>query len=500
MAPGSPKSDKPYRRAPSGVRGDRTGHKGPRQKRARAEKPDAIARDPAARPPVVAIVGRPNVGKSTLLNAFARSLVSIVEPTPGVTRDRVSVLVTLADRSVELVDTGGIGIVDRQGLAPFVEKQVDEAVARADVVLFVVDARDGVMPLDRAVADRLRPCKVPVLLVANKAETERVGWAVGEMHALGYGEPLKVSAKEGHGLDRLEAELGARLPAGPTTPRRMPEPALQLAVVGRVNAGKSSLVNALVHEERMIVSEVPGTTRDSVDVRFERDGEAFVVIDTAGMRKERVVQNSLEFYAKRRSERALRRADVTALVIDATADLSRMDREIAGLAVAELRPLVLVVNKWDLAPEDLSTETYVKYLNKTMPGLDHVPVVFTSAKTGRNVWKVVEVARSLLRQSRTRVPTAKLNKVLETGYAMRKPKQRHGRVGKVYYGTQVDVSPPTVVVFVDDPALFDDAYRRYLVNRLRAGLPFPEVPLRIEFRARMRSPSKNLLGPKPTDR
>ena len=392
MAPGSPKSDKPYRRAPSGVRGDRTGHKGPRQKRARAEKPDAIARDPAARPPVVAIVGRPNVGKSTLLNAFARSLVSIVEPTPGVTRDRVSVLVTLADRSVELVDTGGIGIVDRQGLAPFVEKQVDEAVARAAVVLFVVDARDGVMPLDRAVADRLRPCKVPVLLVANKAETERVGWAVGEMHALGYGEPLKVSAKEGHGLDRLEAELGARLPAGPTTPRRMPEPALQLAVVGRVNAGKSSLVNALVHEERMIVSEVPGTTRDSVDVRFELDGKTFVAIDTPGLKRMKSLANDLEFYSIHRAQRSVRRADVVLLFFDAGQRISKVDKQLCQYIDQQYKPCIFVVNKWDLALEKgMTSEKWSKYLFDSFASMRHVPVALVTAKDSRNIRKLINL-------------------------------------------------------------------------------------------------------------
>jgi GTP-binding protein len=491
----APRSERPYRRAPSGKRGDRTGHKGPRSRslsraRGKAGTPP-LPVDPAARPPIVAIVGRPNVGKSTLLNAFARSLVSIVEPTPGVTRDRVSVLCTMAGRTVELVDTGGLGIVDAQGLGPHVEAQIDAAVARAAVVLFVVDAREGVTPLDRAMADRLRKTKAPVLLLANKAETERVAWALGEMPVLGYGEPLPISAQEGNNLERVERLVGERMPEGPTTPPRLPPPVLSLAFVGRVNAGKSSLVNALVHEERMIVSEVPGTTRDSVDVRFERDGEAFVVIDTAGMRKERAVQGGLEFYAKRRSERALRRADVTALVLDATTDVARLDKEIAGLAAKEKRPILVVVNKWDLAPPGLSTEQFVDYLGKTLEGVAYAPVVFTSALSGKNVSRILDVARALRVQATTRVPTSQVTKAALAAYARRRPRPHGGKLGKVFYATQAEVDPPTIVLFVDDPARFEDPYRRYLENRFRESLPFPEVPIRISFRARDRSPSKN---------
>jgi GTP-binding protein len=409
----------------------------------------------------------------------------------------VSVLATLADRTVEVVDTGGVGIVDAQGLEAHVEAQVDAAIRRADVILFVVDARDGVTPLDRAVAEKLRRASAPVVLVANKAESGKVVWNVGEFPVLGHGEAVPVSAQEGTGLDRLEEEVARRLPAGPTTPRRVAPPAMSLAVVGRVNAGKSSLVNALVREERMIVSEVPGTTRDSVDVRFEKDGEAFVVIDTAGIRKERSVQNSVEFYAQRRAERAIRRADATALVLDATTDLARLDREIAGFAVNEAHPLVLVVNKWDLAPPGARKDAFVRYLRATLAGLDFAPVVFTSATRGTNVSRVVEVARSLVAQAATRVSTAALNKALERAYAMRKPRAKKGRMGKVFYGTQVAANPPTFVVFVDDPARFEDAYRRFLENRFREMLPFPEVPIRLRFKARTRAPSKNLRGPKP---
>jgi GTP-binding protein len=256
-------------------------------------------------------------------------------------------------------------------------------------------------------------------------------------------------------------------------------------------------VNALLDDDRMIVSEVPSTTRDAVDVRFERDGDAFVVIDTAGVRKERAVQNSLEFYAKRRSERAIRRADVVALVLDATSDVARLDREIAGECAKEHRPTILVVNKWDLVPGGIDTGRYVQYLAKTLDGLAFAPIVFVSAKERRNVWKIVEVARSLHRQTQTRVRTADLNKAVEAAYALRRPRPKSGKVGRIYYGTQVGVAPPTFVLFVDDPSLFNDAYRRFLENRFREMLPFPEVPLQIFFRARERSPSKALRGPRP---
>jgi GTP-binding protein len=286
------------------------------------------------------------------------------------------------------------------------------------------------------------------------------------------------------------------MPEGTTTPPRIPPPAMKLAFVGRVNAGKSSLVNRLAREERMIVSEIPGTTRDSVDVRLERDGEVVVVIDTAGIRKERAVQNSLEFYAKRRAERAMRRADVTALVIDATTEVARLDREIAGYAVEQHHPVVVVVNKWDRVPAGVTTSEYVAYLSETLPHLAYAPILFVSAKTGRGVTEVLDVARSLHRQATTRVSTAALNKAIEAATTLRRPKPHQGKVGRVYYGSQVETTPPTFVLFVDDPARFPASYTRYLENRFRETLPFPEIPLLIRYKARMRSPSKNLLGPR----
>lgn len=458
------------------------------------EEPDALERDPHARPPVVAIVGRPNVGKSTLLNALSGSRIAIVEPTPGVTRDRVGVLCTFADRTVELVDTGGIGIVDVQGLGEHVERQVALAVEQAAAILFVVDAREGRTPLDERVAAMLRRAKDRVVLVANKAETDRVAWSTGELEALGYGTPLVVSAQERMHLESIEEAVAPKLPSGPTTPRRLAPPTMKLAIVGRVNAGKSSLVNALLRQNRMIVSSVPGTTRDTVDIRFERDGKTFVVIDTAGIRKERAVSGGVEFYAQRRAERAMRRADVTALVLDATADVSRLDRQIAGYAVEHHHPVVVVVNKWDLRPPDLTTGRFAKYVRATLRGLTYAPIVYTTATTGRNVDTVIDVARGLFRQAGTRIPTAVLNKAIQIAQQLRHPRPRHGAVGQIFYGTQVEVRPPTFVMFVNDANLFDSTYRRYLENRFRAHLGLPEVPMRIFFKGRDRRPARGARG------
>ncbi|MHC5009514.1 MAG: ribosome biogenesis GTPase Der [Planctomycetota bacterium] len=470
-------------------RRDATGRKGPRKPPAPA--PDTRERDERAAPPVVAIVGRPNVGKSTLLNSLVKSRVAIVEETPGVTRDRVAVLCTLADRTVLLVDTGGVGIVDRQGLEEDVEGQVERAIADAAAILFVVDAREGVTPLDERVASLLRRAADRVVLLANKAEVGGLDWNLSEFDRMGYGAPLAISAKERHGLGELEERVEALLPTGPTTPLKLPPPALKLAIVGRVNAGKSSLVNALLRTERMIVSEVPGTTRDSVDVRFEHDGKAMVLIDTAGIRKERVVQDSVDFYAQRRAERAMRRADVSVLVIDATVDIARLDRRIAAYALDHFHPVVVAANKWDLKPPGLTERTFRDYLHEHLPGLRFAPVVFTSAKEGTNLEAVLRAAWALQQQGATRVTTAELNRTLEEAQSLRGPKPRLGRRGQIYYGTQVQVSPPTFILFVNEPELFDNNYLRYLENRFRAALPFTNVPLRLRLRARPRSPSKN---------
>ncbi len=445
-------------------------------------------------PPCIVIVGRPNVGKSTLLNTLVGSRIAIVEETAGVTRDRVGVLCTVAGRTVEVVDTGGIGIVDRQGLDGDVEDQVSRAIAAADVILFVVDGREGRVPLDDVVARLLRGHEARVVLVMNKVETERIRWNEAEFLNLGYGDPVSVSARNAWHMSDLLERLDALLPAGPDFEVRAAAPELKLAVVGRVNAGKSSLINALLRDDRMIVSETPGTTRDSVDVRLERESGAIVLIDTAGIRKERSVQGSLEFYAQRRAEKAMRRADVTALVLDALVDVGRLDRQIAGYATRHHQPVVIVANKWDLCEGEIKPRAYANYLEKTLTGLPFAPLVFTSAVTGHNVDRLLEVALRLHEQAQVRVATAEINRVVEAAYAMRKPRPRHGRVGRIYYSSQVDVKPPTFVLFVNDKTLFPQSYLRYMENRLREALPMSEIPVRVVLRNRERSAAKGSSG------
>lgn len=432
--------------------------------------------------PVVAIVGRPNVGKSSLLNCLARRRIAIVDATPGVTRDRVSAPVEIEDRLVELVDTGGMGIEDTDRLGEHVEAQIDYALAEADLVVFLVDAREGITALDRHVAQRLRRRGRPVLLVANKVDHPDAVSEIGELPALGFGDPIAISAIHSQGIteliDRVRGAL-EDLPAGET-----PEPAMKLAIVGKRNAGKSTLLNSLAGRERVIVSETPGTTRDSVDVTVELDGRRFVLIDTAGIRKRRSLAGDIEFYSQHRAMRSIRRADVVAMLIDASVPVSQVDKSLAGEIAEHYKPAVFVVNKWDLAGE-ASPDAYGDYLARSFPELDFAPVSLTVATTGENVPETLRLSEQLFEQARTRVPTGRLNEVIEEITAQRGPSHRRGtRPPKILYASQVGTEPPTIVCFVNDVRSFDESYRRFLVNQLRERVPFAEVPIRLFIRQR----------------
>ncbi len=435
--------------------------------------------------PSVAIVGRPNVGKSSLLNALAGVRISIVDPTPGVTRDRIGADIRYKERCFELVDTGGIGIVDRHELEMHVEMQINAAVAGADLVLFTVDAQDGLTPLDRQAAEALRRSKKAVLLVANKVDDERFEGFLGEFHKLGAGDPICVSAKFTIGLDELLDAIVAALPERRDDEDLHQTDDLKIAIVGQRNAGKSTLLNAVLGEDRVIVSDVPGTTRDSVDVRVERDGRAFVVIDTAGVRKANRLSDSIEFYSQVRAREAVERCQVAILLIDATKEVSQVDKEVADWILERRRACVLAINKWDLAEATgIETEKYLTYLETRLPLLHYAPVVFLSAKERTRVEEILEVSFDLHRQSGTRISTADVNKVLRKAFEMRKPSRYEGKSGKLFYGTQVGTHPPWFVIFVNEPKLFRDDYRRFLENRLREAFGFSEIPLRISFRAR----------------
>lgn len=444
-----------------------------------------------ARLPCVAIVGRPNVGKSTLLNRMCRSRVSIVEPTEGVTRDRVSVRAVIpgafGNRPVEVIDTGGVGIVDRDDLGPHVEEQIRAALIAADAVLFVVDAKAGATPLDHEVARRLRGFEKPTLLVCNKVEGERAEWEIDSFRALGVGgEPIPISAQNGTGMHEFYEELDGVLPAYDEgdVERLRPRPSLKLAIVGRRNAGKSTLINALAQEERAIVSEIPGTTRDALDVIVERDGDTFVLIDTAGVRKRANHEDAVEFFSDARSYKAIRRADVVILLFDATRSLSAIEKKLARYVTDHYKVVLLGANKWDLVREkdpNLTPADFTAYLNQELPGVGFAPVAFLSAKSGHNVQRTFDLAKELFEQAKGRVATGELNRVLERALQARSPSSKGHRV-KVQYATQAEVAPPTFVLFVNDKRLIGKDYLRYLENRIREELPFAEVPVRFVLR------------------
>jgi GTP-binding protein len=433
--------------------------------------------------PIVAIVGRPNVGKSSLLNLLAGRMISIVDPTPGVTRDRVSAVCEIGERYFELIDTGGYGIEDHDDLTELVEDQIRYAIAGASLILFVVDIQEEITPLDQEVARLLRGAKTPVQLVANKTDAGKHEQRAGEFVVLGFGEPVCVSAlhrlRRRDLLELIVAKIGAE--AG----TEAPDPVMKLAMVGRRNVGKSSFINALAGEERVIVSEVPGTTRDAIDVRFEIDGREFLAIDTAGLRKRGKWSTDIEFYGYNRALASIRRADVVLLLIDAAMPIGEVDKKLARLLLDEYKPCVLVVNKWDLAKGRADAEDYGVYLTKTLPQVFYAPVAFTTAVTGRNIRATIELAQSLFKQARTRVTTGQLNRAIEETLAAQQPMAtKHGGQPKIYYATQVSVCPPTIALFVNSPAMMREQYRRFVEKRLRASLPFEEVPLRLLWRPR----------------
>ncbi|MFT4648756.1 MAG: GTP-binding protein [Planctomycetota bacterium] len=435
--------------------------------------------------PRIAIVGRPNVGKSTLLNRMCGSRVAIVEPTAGVTRDRISVPVRLPSddgpRWVEVIDTGGVGIVDRDDLGPHVESQVNTALMAAELVLFVVDVRDGVTPLDRDVAKLLRGRDVPILLVVNKEEGLSLEWDVDAFYQLGIGEQLfGISAQNGLGLGPLYECILEHLP-GALPERPEERDSMKLAVVGRRNAGKSTLINHWAREERMIVSEIPGTTRDAVDVLFDRGGETFIAIDSAGLRKPSKVADAIEFFSEARSRKTVRRADVVVLMFDVTDPVSSIEKRLARYVIDHHKPVILAANKWDLIQEGLTPEDFRDYLDKQLPGLFFAPILFLSAKLGDRADTLLTLAKELVAQAAQRVPTAELNQVLKKALEARNPSAKGYRV-RLRYATQAETTPPTFVLFVNDKKLIGKDYLRYLTNRIREDLPFPEVPVRIVLR------------------
>jgi len=433
--------------------------------------------------PVVAIIGRPNVGKSSLLNALAGEMISIVEPTAGVTRDRVSTFIERGDRYFELVDTGGYGIVDSDALSEHIEQQILAAIESANLVLFMVDIRDGVVPLDERIAQLLRKYNLDVIGVANKADNAKMFPAAGEFTKLGFGEFLCISALDNLNKNVLMDKIFERLDSEEAS--KPPDVVMKIAIVGKRNAGKSTLVNSMVGCERVIVSETPGTTRDAVDVRFEKDGRTMVVIDTAGVRKKSKMAGSIEFYSYVRAERSIRRADVILFLIDAAEPVSQVDKKLSRLIFMEQKSCIIVVNKWDLAKEQAVTGDYEEYLTKVLPGLRHVPIAFTTATESKNVQSILDLAGEIFKQATRWVATAKLNKAFEIVKEEGLGTTRRRKEGwpKIYYATQIAVNPVTILMFVNRPELFEEGYRKFIVGRLRELLDMEEVPIRLLARA-----------------
>jgi GTPase len=432
----------------------------------------------------VAIVGRPNVGKSSLFNWLAGRRLAIVDPTSGVTRDRVTYLVEIGDRYVEMVDTGGMGIEDPDNLTEHIEEQIEAAIDSATMILFVVDTRDGLVPLDEEVARRLRYVTVPVVCVANKSDAPGLDQQADEFYRLGR-KLVRVSVHQNRGKDELLDAIRERLPPGSATESAEDEPLMKLAIVGRRNTGKSTLVNTLCQAERMIVSEVPGTTRDSVDVRFELDGKAFTAIDTPGFRRMKSVVTNIDYYGIHRGKRSIRRADLVLLFFDANDRISNVDKQLSDYIAEQYKPCIFVVNKWDLVEDRMSTERWVRYLRDTFRTMPYVPIAFISGQTGRNVKALLNHSQKLFAQSRERVTTARLNRLLRSAI-LKSPPPTHGRMEpKIYYATQVAVQPPTIVLLCNSPNAISKPYQRYLLGVLRDQLRFPEVPIKFYLRRRV---------------
>ena len=432
------------------------------------------------RKPIVAIVGRQNVGKSTLLNRLAGRRIAIVEDLPGTTRDRVVADVTWQDNVFTLVDTGGLVKDPDTSVGQGVREQVELAVAEADAIIFLVDVRDGVMPPDLEVADLVRRASKPVVLAANKADNDRLEAHAVEFHELGLGEPLPVSAHHARGTAELLDRLGAILP--PLEIEVEPD-IMKVAIVGRPNVGKSMLLNALLGSERAIVDDKPGTTRDAIDTLLDFEGENVLLIDTVGIRRRGRLGVGIERYSVMRALRAIDRADVALLVMDATELPVAQDMHIAGYVLQAVKGIILVVNKWDLIADKNKAE-WDRYLKSQFRFMTYAPVLYTSAQFGQGVGEVLPQARQVYRERLKRLTTSEVNSVVQEAVAAHILPRKGRKQLNVLHVTQAEVSPPTFVFFVNDARIVHFSYRRYLENRLRQAFGFTGTPLRLVFRTR----------------
>lgn len=432
--------------------------------------------------PIVAIVGRPNVGKSTFFNKVCGRRISIVKDTPGVTRDRIYSDAEWCGHDFTLIDTGGIEIKSQDVMFAHILRQAETAIDIADVIIFMLDARDGVLASDYDIADILRQAKKPVIPVVNKMDNYKEE-DLYDFYQLGLGNPFGISCEQGIGIGDV---LDAVVAHFPEQSAEQHTDALKIAFVGRPNVGKSSIVNNILHEDRVIVSDIAGTTRDAVDTPFEIGEKKYIIIDTAGMRRQRSVENnSVEDYSVMRSIWAVSRADVVVTVLDATQPVSEQDVRIAGYVAEEGKPGIIAVNKWDAVEKDGFTAIdYEKKLREQFSFMDYLVPVFVSAKSGLRIDKLLALSEKVYKNASQRIATGTLNDVVADAIAATEPPSKHGRRLKIYYATQPDVCPPKFVFFVNDATLVHFSYKRYLENALRRAFDFSGTPVRLVFNSK----------------
>jgi len=436
--------------------------------------------------PIVAVVGRPNVGKSTFFNYLAGRRISIVEETPGVTRDRIYTEIEWRSKRFTLIDTGGIEPYSEDIIMQQMKRQAEIAIETADVIIFMVDAKEGMTATDKEVATMLRKSQKPVILTVNKVD--RVGdppAEVYEFYNLAMGEMAIISSVHGLGMGDLLDTIFEHFPED--FDNEEDEEVIKVAVVGKPNAGKSSLINAILGEERVIVSDIPGTTRDAIDTHIVNDGQKYTFIDTAGLRKRSKINETIEKYSTIRSWTAIERADVCLIMVDAEDGITEQDTKIAGYAHEQGKASIIVINKWDLIKKETGTlEEYRKVVHEGLGFMTYAPVLFLSAKTGQRVKNVYELISFVANQAAFRISTGMLNDLINEATAMVQPPSDKGKRLKIYYMTQIGVKPPTFVVFVNDLNLFHYSYERYLENQLRKTFGFEGTPIRFIHRQKDR--------------